>query len=43
MKSVSKYDSKSMYGGTKTTVSVPDERVQANQDRVYFFVQFVHL
>ena len=25
-----------MYGGTKSPVSVSDEKVQANQDRVYF-------
>ena len=29
-------DSKSVYGGTKSPVSVSDEKVQANQDRVYF-------
>ena len=32
MKSVSK----SVYGGTKSPVSVSDEKVQANRDRVYF-------
>ena len=29
-------DSKSVYGGTKSPVSVSDEIVQANQYRVYF-------
>ena len=29
-------DSKSVYGGTKSPVSVSDEKVRANQDRVYF-------
>ena len=31
-------DSKSMYGETKSPVSVSDENVQANQDRVYFSI-----
>ena len=26
-----------MFGGTKSPVSVSDEKVQANEDRVYFF------
>ena len=29
-------DSKSVYGGTKSPVFVSDEKVQTNQDRVYF-------
>ena len=28
--------SRSVYGGTKSPVSVSDEKVQANQDCVYF-------
>ena len=34
--SVMKKRSKKITGGTKSTVSVSDEKVQANQDRVYF-------
>ena len=36
MKSVSNDNSKTVYRGTKSPVSVSDENVQANQDRVYF-------
>ena len=28
--------SKTVHGGTKSPVSVSDEKVQANRDRVYF-------
>ena len=30
-------NSKTVYGGTKSSVSVSDEKVQTNQDRVYFY------
>ena len=36
MKSVSNDNRKTVYRGTKSPVSVSDENVQANQDRVYF-------
>ena len=29
---------KTVYGGTKSPVSVSDEKVQANRDRVYFSI-----
>ena len=31
-------NSKTVYGGTKSPVSVSDEKVQANRDRVYFYI-----
>ena len=34
MKSIRNYNSKTVYGGTKSPVFVSDEKVQANRDRV---------
>ena len=36
MKSVSNDNNKTVCGGMKSPVSVSDEKVQANQERVYF-------
>ena len=35
MTSMSNDNSKTVYGGTKSPVSVSEEKVQANRDRVY--------